>query len=132
AVVIRFYGPDLHGLQSKAQEVKQALANITGIADLKVEVHSDIPQVEVELDLAAARRHRINPGDVRRATAVLMSGEEVGDIFLDGKDYLVDVWSTPETRRSVSSIRELLIDTQTGGHVPLGTIANIRIRPTPN
>jgi Cu/Ag efflux pump CusA len=132
AVVIRIYGQDLHALQSKAQEVKQALKDIRGIADLKVEVHSDIPQVEVELDFAAARLHRVNPGDVRRATAVLVSGEEVGDIFLDGKDYLVDVWSTPETRQSVSSISELLIDTPARGHVRLGDIAKVRIRPTPN
>jgi len=132
AVVIRIYGQDLHALQSKAQEVKQALKDIRGIADLKVEVHSDIPQVEVELDFAAARLHRVNPGDVRRATSVLVSGEEVGDIFLDGKDYLVDVWSTPETRQSVSSISELLIDTPARGHVRLGDIAKVRIRPTPN
>ena len=132
AVVIRINGQDLHVLQAKAQELKQALKEIKGIADLKIEVHSDIPQVEIELDLAAARRYGINPGDVRRATAVLMSGEEVGDIFLDGKDYLVDVWSTPETRASVTSIRDLLIDTPTRGHVRLGQIADVRIRPTPN
>ena len=132
AVVIRIYGQDLHVLQSKAKEVKEALKDIKGIADLKVEVHSDIPQVEVELDQAAARRYGINPGDVRRATAVMMSGEEVGDMFLNGKDYLVDVWSTPETRESVTSIRELLMSTPTRSHVRLGEIADIRIRPTPN
>jgi CzcA family heavy metal efflux pump len=132
AIVVRMSGPDLHVLQSKAREVKQALKDIAGIADLKVEVHSDIPQIEVELDLAAARLYGINPGDVRRATAVLVSGEEVGDIFLDGKDYFVNVWSAPETRRSVPDIRELLIDTPAGGHVRLGTIADVRIRPAPN
>jgi Cu/Ag efflux pump CusA len=79
-----------------------------------------------------ARRYGINPGDVRRATAVLMSGEEVGDIFIEGKDYLVDVWSTPATRASVTSIRDLLIDTPARGHVRLGQIADVRIRPTPN
>src|SRR5262249_29169236 len=62
----------------------------------------------------------------------LVSGEEVGDIFLDGKDYFVNVWSRPETRQSVSSIRELLIDTPGRGHVRLGTIADVRIRPAPN
>ncbi len=132
AVVIRIYGQDLHVLQSKAQEVKQALKEVNGIKDLKVEVHSDIPQLEVELNLAAAKPYGIKPGDVRRATAVLLSGEEVGDIFLDGKDYLVSVWSKPETRSSVTSVRELLIDTPGGGHVRLGQIADIRIQPTPN
>jgi Cu/Ag efflux pump CusA len=132
AVVVRMYGQDLHVLQSKAQEVKQALKHIAGIADLKVEVHSDIPQVVVEADLAKAQRYGINPGNIRRATAVLVSGEEVGDIFLDGKDYLVDVWSTPETRESVTSIRELLVDTPARGRVRLGEIADVRMQPTPN
>jgi Cu/Ag efflux pump CusA len=132
AVVVRIYGSDLHVLQSKGQEVKEALRDIAGVVDLKLEVHSDIPQVEVELDLAQARLYGINPGDVRRATAVVLSGEEVGDIFLDGKDYFVNVWSTLETRNSVTSVRELLIDTPGGGQVRLGTVADIRIRPTPN
>jgi CzcA family heavy metal efflux pump len=132
AVVVRIFGQDLHVLQAKAKEVRQALEHIPGAADLKVEVHADIPQVEVELNLEAARPYGINPGDVRRTTAILMSGEEVGDLFLDGKDYFVNVWSTPESRRSVDAMRELLIDTPGGGHVRLGSIGDVRIRPTPN
>lgn len=132
AVVIRIYGSDLHVLQEKAQQVKQALAGIEGIADLKVEVHSDIPQIQVQVDLAAAQRYGIKPGDVRRATAVLVSGEEVGDLFADGKIYNVSVWSTPETRNSVSAIRELLLDTPSGAQVRLSDVADVRIVPTPN
>lgn len=131
-VVIRISGPDLHVLQSKAQEVKQSLKDIAGLADLKVEVHSDIPQVEVALDLNAAGHYGIKPGDARRAASLLLAGEVVGNIFMDGKDHLVNVWSKPEARQSVTSIRELLIDTPGRGHVRLGTIADIRIRPTPN
>lgn len=132
AVVLRLFGPDLHVLQAKAREVKDALKGIDGIADLKVEVHSDIPQVEVELNLAAAGRYGIKPGDVRRATALLLSGEKAGDLFLDGKSYVVNLRAKPEARDSVDSIRELPIDTPSRGHVRLGRIADIRIRPTPN
>ncbi len=132
AVVIRIYGEDLHLLQSKAQEVKQALKDIDGIVDLKVEAHADIPQVEVELDMATAGLYGIKPGDARRATSLLVAGEKVGDIFLDGKGYVVSVWSKPETRNSLTSIRELLIETPSRGRVRLGKIADVRIRPTPN
>jgi len=88
--------------------------------------------VEVEVDLAKAQRYGVKPGDARRAAAVLISGEEIGDIFVDGKTYDVNVWSTPETRNSVSSIRELLIDTPYGDKVRLGDVADVRIAPTPN
>jgi Cu/Ag efflux pump CusA len=69
---------------------------------------------------------------VRRASAFLLQGEEVGDIFQGGKTYDVNVWSTPETRKSVDSIRELLINTPSGEHVRLADVADVRIVPAPN
>lgn len=131
AIVIRIYGQDLGVLRSKAEEVRQGLEGIEGIVDLHVELQQEIPQIEIEVDLAAAEKYGIKPGDVRRA-AVLVSGQEAGDIFRDGKAYDVQVWSTPETRDSLIDIRQLLIDTPTGGHVRLEEVADVRIAPTPN
>jgi Cu/Ag efflux pump CusA len=131
-IVVRIYGPDLEVLRDKADEVRDALEGIDGIADLKKELHVDVPQVNIEVDLEAAQRYGIKPGDVRRATAFLLQGEEVADIFIGGKTYDVNVWSTPETRNSLTSIRELLIDTPTGGHVRLADVADVRIVPAPN
>ena len=133
AIVVRIYGPELEVLRSKADEVRDAMAEIDGIVDLHVELQQDIPQVEVEVDLEAAKYYGIKPGDVRRAAATLISGVEVGDIYEHhGRTYEVYVWSTPETRNSVSDIRELLIDTPAGGHVRLEDVADVRIAPVPN
>jgi Cu/Ag efflux pump CusA len=59
----------------------------------------------------------------------LVAGEEVGDIFRDSKAYDVNVWSIPETRSSLTSISNLLIDTPNGGHVRLGDVADVKIAP---
>jgi len=131
-VVVRIYGPDLEVLREKQEEVRAALEGIPGIVDLKKEAHVDVPQVDVTVDLAAAQRYGLTPGDVRRAAAFLLQGEEVGDIFQGGKTYDVNVWSTPETRNNVDSISELLIDTPDGGHVRLADVADVRIVPAPN
>lgn len=131
-VVVRIYGPELEILRSQADAVRAAMEGIEGIADLKVELHVDVPQVEVEVDLEAAQRYGVKPGDVRRAAATLLAGEEVGDIFRDGKTYDVNVYSTPKTRSSLTSVRELLIDTPDGGHVRLQDVADIRVVPAPN
>jgi CzcA family heavy metal efflux pump len=131
-VVVRIYGPDLGVLRSKAEEVRQALAPISGTADLHTELQVDVPHVQVEVDLAKAQRYGLKPGDVRRAAGVLVAGNEVSDIHRDGKVYDVMVWGTPQTRNSLTSIRELLIDTPTGGQVRLGDVANVSILPTPN
>ena len=56
----------------------------------------------MELDAGRAVRRQAR----RRATGGrhLVTGEEVGDIFRDGKAYDVNVWSTPETRNSLTAI----------------------------
>jgi CzcA family heavy metal efflux pump len=131
-VVIRIYGQDLEILREKAEEVLASLEGIEGIADLKKELHMETPQVEIEVDLAKAQQYGLKPGDVRRAAAFLLQGEEVGDIFIGGKTYDVNVWSTPETRHSLSDIQNLLIDTPDGGRVRLADVADIRIVPVPN
>lgn len=132
AIIVRIYGRDLEQLRETAHEVEDALAEIEGIVDLHVELQADIPQVEVEVDLGSAQLRGIKPGDVRRAAATLVSGIEVGDIFREGKAYDVQVWSTPATRESVTSIGALPIDLPGGGTVALNEVADVRISSTAN
>jgi Cu/Ag efflux pump CusA len=131
-IVIRIFGEDLEELRSKAQEVKHLLADIPGVAEEHVSFQEDVPQVDVRVDLDAAQRVGLTPGDVRRAAATLVNGEEVGDIFRNGKAYDVNVWSTPATRSSLTDLRRLPLDTPDGGHIALGDVASVRIQPTPN
>jgi CzcA family heavy metal efflux pump len=131
-IVVRIFGEDLDALRDKAKEVRHLLSDIPGVAEEHVSFQEDVPQVDVRVDLHAAQRYGVKPGDVRRAAATLVNGEEVGDIFRDGKAYDVNVWTMPSTRDSLTDIRHLLLDTPGGGHVELGQVAAVQIRPTPN
>jgi Cu/Ag efflux pump CusA len=131
AITIRIFGDDLAQLRDKADEVKHTLEDIPGLVDLKVESQKAIPQIDVKVDLEAAERYGVKPGDVRRTAAALVSGTEVGDIFRDGKAYDVNVWSTPENRGSVKAIRDLMIDTRSG-QVRLADLAEVKVVSTPN
>src|SRR6185436_5336578 len=50
--------------------------------------------------------------------------------FEEQKVFDVVVWGTPDTRRSLSNVRDLLIDTPTGEQVRLGDVAEVRIVPS--
>ncbi len=132
AIVVRIFGQDLDILHDKASELRDAMAGIDSIADLHVELHEDIPQIEIKVDLDNAQRYGLKPGDVRRAVARLVAGQEVGDIHHANRTYDVQLWSTPETRHSLSSLRALPIDIPGGGVVELAEVADVRIQPTPN
>jgi Cu/Ag efflux pump CusA len=132
AIVVRIFGPDLDVLRNKAEDVRAALADVPDLVNLHKELMVEVPHIQVTLKLNEAQRYGLKPGDVRRASASLMAGEEVGDIFLEGRTYDVHVWSAPEYRRSIDSVREMLINTPTGQHVRLAEVADISILPTPN
>lgn len=131
-IVIRIYGQDMDILRAQAEEIRERLSTIDGLTDLHVEFLVDVPQIEIEVDLEKAQQYGLKPGDVRRAAAYLIAGEEVGDIHVANRTYDVNVWSTPETRHSLTSILELPINTPSGEIVQLKDVANVRIVPTPN
>jgi CzcA family heavy metal efflux pump len=132
SIVVRVFGPDVDVLTTKAEEIAAQMATIDGFVDPHVEQIEQIPQIQVEVDVAAAQRHGITPGHVRRQSSALLASEEVADIFHEGKAYDVHVWSIPTARDSVSDVENLPIDTPDGGQVPLHAVADIAIRPVAN
>ena len=116
-------------MRNKAADVQKAIAGIKGIAETRIKYPLREATLETEVDLKAAQEHGLKPGDVRRAAVTMLSGIVVGSLFEDQKVFDVVVWSTPETRHSLSNIRDLKIDTPGGGHVRLGDVAKVRIVP---
>src|ERR671912_612472 len=71
------------------------------------------------------------PCAVRRATAMLLQGIVVGNLFGEQKVFEVVVKGVPDVRQSVESVNNLLIDTPGGGHVRLDQVAEASVEPSP-
>jgi len=131
-VVVRLYGQDLDTLRHQAEAVKAALGDVKGLTNLHADLPRLEPTVQIEVDLEKAKAVGVKPGDVRRAAATLLSGLQVGSLFQEQKVFDVVVWGTPGVRQNLSTIRDLLIDAPNGGHVRLGDVAHVDIKPAPN
>jgi Cu/Ag efflux pump CusA len=129
-VVVRVYGDKYDLLKSTAKEIDAAIAKTNGIEETKVKLPIQEAALETEVDLVAAQKHGLKPGDVRRAAACLLSGIQVGALYEDQKVFDVVVWSTPETRGSISAVNNLMIDAPGGTRVRLGDVAKVRIVPS--
>jgi CzcA family heavy metal efflux pump len=132
SIVVRVYGSSDDVLHQAAGDVRGAMSGIDGIVATRLDLPPQQPILEVEVDLSAAQRHGIKPGDVRRAAATMFSGLQVGNLFEEQKVFDVVVWSTPATRQSLNSVRDLLIETPGRGHVRLGDVAHVRIVSSPS
>jgi CzcA family heavy metal efflux pump len=130
-LLVRVYGEDASVLHDQAMRIQRMLRGVDGVVDPRVEAQIQEPTVAIEVDLARAQRLGIKPGDVRRAAATLLSGIEVGSLFRQQAVFEVVVRATPAARHSLTDVRGLLIDTPAGGHVRLGDVADVRVRPTP-
>ncbi len=108
------------------------IGGVSGVSDLQVEPQVLVPEVQVRLRPEAAQQFGLTPGAVRRAATTLVKGTGVGEVYDGQTIYGVAVWGKEHLRTDMAAIRDLRIDTPTGGQVPLGAVADVFMAPSPN
>lgn len=132
SIVVRIFGPDLADLRAQAEDVRRVMAEIPGVSGLKVEQQVLVPQIVVRVRSEDAMNFGLTPGDISTATATLINGTQVGEIFEDQKIFRIVVQGADRLREDVEAIRGLLLDSPSGAQVALGDVADIVIEPAPN
>jgi Cu/Ag efflux pump CusA len=130
-LTVRVFGYTAATLRDTADKVRDEVAKVDGTEAPSVELPVVEPTLQVEVDLDKAQALGLNPGDIRRAAATVLSGIEVGSLFEEQKIFEVVVWGTPETRHSLDDVTQLKIDRPDGaGQVTLGEVANVSLIPS--
>jgi len=130
-VVTRVYGADYGELERLAGQLRTDISRISGVQGTQVQLPVEQPTIDVEVNLIAAARADISPGDVRREAGTLLSGLVVGNYFENQEVFDVVVWGSPAVRDNLSDVANLELDTSNGGHVRLGQVAQISVSPEP-
>ncbi|HYS38289.1 MAG TPA: efflux RND transporter permease subunit, partial [Pseudonocardiaceae bacterium] len=130
-LTVRVYGTDLGTLRTTANDVRRLMSAVPGVVDPAVRALAEEPTLEVKVNLDAAQRYGIKPGDVRRAAATYFSGLAVGSIYQNQQIFDVVVEGTPTLRDAPVNLADLLIDTPDGGAVRLGDVAAVDVAPYP-
>jgi Cu/Ag efflux pump CusA len=131
-LTVRAFGANLDTLRSAAGDVRDAIARVDGVASADLQQAIVEPTIDVEVDLDRAERLGIKPGDVRRTAATLLNGIVVGNLFEAQKIFEVVVQGSDNVRHSIHDVRNLRIDLPNGRQVPLGSVADVSIVPSPN
>jgi Cu/Ag efflux pump CusA len=131
AVVVRIYGQDYSVLRKKAEEVRQLLSTVEGVADPKIQDQAEEPTLQVQVNLQAAQKVGLNPGDIRRAATTFYSGLLVGNLYEEQKVFDVVVQGPPSMRTDPAKVADLMIDTPGGGRVRLGDVASVSVETYP-
>jgi Cu/Ag efflux pump CusA len=131
ALTVRLYGSDYAVLARLGRQVEAVMARISGLGPARMQLPASQPTLNVAVDLTAATRNGVKPGDIRREAATLLSGLTVGNFFEQQKVFDVVVQGTAAVRASPASVSDLLLDTVNGGHARLGALARVSVAAEP-
>ncbi len=122
---VRIFGRDLDELARLGDQARRVMEGVEGLADLRVERLTDLPQLRITVDRAAAARAGLTPGDVIRALRIGLAGEEMSEVWVGQRRFALVVRLQDHYRADLAGIRSLLIDGHDGTRIPLGKLATI-------
>ena len=122
---VRVFGRDPDTLVALAARAEALMADVDGVADVRAERLTGLPQLRVAVDRAAAARVGLTPGDVIRAVEIGLAGRVISEIAVGERRFDLVVRLAEDHRRDAAALDSLLIDGHDGTRVPLGKLAVI-------
>lgn len=131
-IAMKIFGTDLDELRKKADEVRNEMAQVSGVVDLQIEKQVLIPQVRIKINRVEAVKYGLKVGEIAEALETAFNGKVVGQV-LEGQRTFDMVVRYDDAYRSKPDVLKLaLLDSPTGAKIPLSAVADIIEDKGPN
>jgi heavy metal efflux system protein len=127
SLAVKIFGGDLATLEENARKVKRIISKVPGIADITVVRELGQPSLIVTPDRAKIARYGLNVDDVNTMIETAMGGKAASQVIQGERQFDLLVRMQEPYRQNADAIRNLLIATPAGQHLPLGEFANIQV-----
>jgi cobalt-zinc-cadmium resistance protein CzcA len=127
-LVVKIFGRDFGEMRGVAGQIATALEGVRGATDVTIDQEPPLPQLQIEVDRAAAARYGINVSDIADLIEIGVGGESIGSVFQGERRYEVTARFLPDARSSPESIGNLMLTAPDGERIPLSQVAHIALR----
>jgi len=128
--VVKVSGDDLDQLREVAEQVRQRLSSIEGLADVQTEAQVEVPQWTVQVDERRAAEYGLSPPRVQETLAELTVGKTLTQL-VQGERRVPLVLRLPQQALAPEMLADILIDSP-AGVVPLRWLGEVQIAHGPN
>ncbi|MDE3056427.1 MAG: efflux RND transporter permease subunit [Bacteroidota bacterium] len=126
---VKIIGPNLKTLTVLAEQVRNEMAQVPGVADLGIFPILGQPNLNIKVDRAKAARYGLNVGDVNSIIQAAVGGVTATTIFENDRQFDVAVRYPQEYRDNVEKISNIKVAYQTrsgaSAYIPLSELATI-------
>ena len=131
-IAIKLYGEDFATLRRKAEEIKSAIADVSGIAPPVVEPLMLIPQLRIELKKDQLAYYGLVAADINEMIETALNGRIVSEIIEGQKTFDLVVRFQEKYRKDFDNLERLPIELASGIRIPLSEVAKIYETKGPN
>jgi Cu(I)/Ag(I) efflux system membrane protein CusA/SilA len=131
-VGLKIQGPTLDGIQRLGAEVQQTLAGLPELRSAFAERVADGFYVNVEVNRPVAARYGLTVGDVQRTVTSAIGGANIAENIEGRERYPINVRYGRVFRDDLPALRGALVDTPSGGQIPLGDVASVSLSRGPS
>lgn len=123
----KIYGEDLEELDRLSEEVKDAIAEIPGVADLSLEANVGKPQIRIKVNRNQLARYGMNADDVLSVVRTGIGNEPVSTLIDGVRRFDITARLADASKTSVQAIERIPIRTGSGAIVPLAAVADVTV-----
>jgi cobalt-zinc-cadmium resistance protein CzcA len=131
-IAIKLYGEDLNYLNDKAGEIKSAIENVPGAADVILEKTAGLPQMNVAYNKHKTAYYGADMANLNQYLSMAFGGAAAGVIFEGEKRFDLTVRLPENLRVDINSIKNLMVPVNNGIQVPLSELAAINYTTGPS
>jgi cobalt-zinc-cadmium resistance protein CzcA len=128
---VKIVGPNLETITKLAEQVRDQMSQVRGIADLGIFPVLGQPNLNIKVDRAKAARYGLNSGDVNSVVQAATGGAVATSVLEGDRQFDLGVRYTPEYRDSIEKIRNIKVAYQTSSganaYIPLSELATITL-----
>lgn len=130
-VGIKVAGPDLRLIEDIGKSIEIALNEVAGTVSVYAERVAGGRYVTIDIKRREAARFALNISDIQEVVKTALGGMRVAMTVEGLERYPINVRYPRDVRDSLEKLRNLLLITPTGAHIPLAEVADIRIDSGP-
>ncbi|HBX21629.1 MAG TPA: CusA/CzcA family heavy metal efflux RND transporter, partial [Porphyromonadaceae bacterium] len=130
-IAIKLFGTDLNKMFLLGNEIKEAVQEVEGIADLNVEQQVERPQLKIEPKRELMAQYGITLPEFAEIIDVMLAGEVVSQVYEENRSFDLTLKVNDDSRETAERIKNLPVDAN-GRKIPLEYIADITSSTGPN